>query len=493
MSIGNARFRIRSSGLTVLLLLFIAPSVLLAQKKEMSLTTSKEALALFVQGREKAENLEDPGILFEQAVQKDPNFAIAYLFLGRTNQELRKNTEKAVALADKVSPGEREWILATKDQIEGNPAGRKMHLEQLLKLYPDDKRAHSQMGFFYRSIGDDSTALKHFKEAVKLDKNYAPAYNNIGYSSLSLGRYDDAAEAFKTYIKLIPKNPNPYDSYGELLMKTGEFDESIKQYQRALVIDPTFINSYRGIGNNYAYKGDYAKARESYQLMFDKASDDGLRDLALLSAVNSYLAEGNIDKALEVNELRRAMAEKAGDDVSLIAVHSTAGFILAESGKFEDAAKHFEKADQLRNEPSLASAVRENRRFGGMQNRARLSIARQEFDSAKVQLEEIRQYLSSRKNPNQERGYNETAGFLELGQKNYTKALEYFVKADSNDPYVWYYQAVAEEAAGNRKSAAALYLKVTRWNQLDDMRYSLVRSRAIAKQVELAKMPTEND
>ena len=489
MSISNARFRIRSSGLTVLLLLFISPGALLAQQKEMSLTTSKEALALFVQGREKAENLEDPGTLFEQAVQKDPEFAIAYLFAGRTNQEFRKNVEKAASLADRVSPGEREWILAAKDQAEGNQAGRKMHLEQLLKLHPADKRAHSQMGFYYRSIGDDATALRHFTQAVKLDKNYAPAYNNIGYSNLSLGRYGDAEQAFKTYIKLIPKNPNPYDSYAELLMKTGEFDASIKQYQRALLIDPTFINSYRGIGNNYAYKGDYVKARESYQLMFDKASDDGLRDLALLSAVNSYLAEGNTEKALQVNERRRAMAEKAGDDVSLIAVYTAAGFILAESGKLEDAAQQFEKADQLRNEPSLAPAVRENRRFGGMQNRARLSIARQEFDSAKVQLEEIRQYLSSRKNPNQERGYNETAGFLELGQKNYAKALAYFATANSNDPYIWYYQAVAEEAAGDSKRATALYVKVTRWNQLDDMGYALVRSRAIARQGELAKLP----
>lgn len=417
-----------------------------------------------------------------------PNFALAYLFAGRTNQEFRKNVEKAASLVDKVSPGEREWILAAKNQVDGNPAGRKMHLEQLLKLHPADKRAHSQMGFYYRSIGDDATALRHFTESVKLDKKYAPAYNNIGYSNLTLGRYADSERAFKTYISLIPKNPNPYDSYAELLMKTGEYDKSLEQYNRALVIDPAFINSYRGIGNNYAYKGDFAKARESYQRMFDKASDDGLRDLALQSAMNSYVTEGKIDKALEVNEQRRAMAEKAGDSVSLIGIYTTAGYILAESGKLEDAAKQFEMADQLRDDPSLAATVRENRRFGGMQNRARLLIARLEFDPAKVQLEEIRQYLSSRKNPNQDRGYNETAGFLELGQKNYAKALEYFAKADPNDPYVWYYQAVAQEAAGDGKSAAALYLKLTNWNQLDDTGYSLVRSRAIARNVELAKL-----
>lgn len=488
MSNGNARYRFRSAGLTVLLALFILPGVALAQQKEMSLTTSNKALALFVQGREKSENLEDPGTLFEQAIQKDPDFALAYLFAGRTNLEFRKNVEKAASLADKVSPGEREWILAAKDQVDGNPAGRKQHLETLLKLFPADKRAHSQMGVYYRSVGDNAAALWHFNEAAKLDKKYAPAYNNIGYANLSLGKYADAERAFKTYIKLIPKNPNPYDSYAELLMKTGKYDESIKQYNRALAIDPTFLNSYRGIGNNYEYKGDYAKARETYRMMFDKATDDGLKDLALVSAMNSYVTEGNMDKALAVNEQRREMAEKAGDSLLLIGVHTTAGYILAESGKLEDAAKQFEKADQLRNDSSLTATVRENRRFGEMQNHARLLIARLEFDPAKTQVEEIRQYVASRKNTTQDRGYNETAGFLELGQKNYAKALEFFAKADPNDPYVWYYQAVAHEGAGNGKAASALYSKVTSWNQLDDTGYALVRSRAIARGAELAKM-----
>ncbi len=489
MSTNCDRFRIRYAGIMALLMLFIAPSFLFAQQKEMPLTTSKEALALFLQGRDKAENLQDPGTLFEQAIQKDPNFALAYLFAGTTNQEFRTNVEKATNLTEKVSAGEREWILAVKDQVDNNPAGRKMHLEQLLKLHPADKRAHSQMGFYYRSIGDDTTALRHFTEAVKLDKKYAPAYNNIGYSNLSLGRYTDAERAFKTYINLIPKNPNPYDSYAELLMKTGKYDQSIKQYNQALTIDPTFINSYRGIGNNYAYKGDYTKAREAYQLMFDKATDDGLRDLALLSTVNSYVTEGRTDKALEVNEQRLGIAEKAGDSVGLIGIHTTAGYILAESGNLDEAAKQFEKADQLREGSSLTPTVRENRRFGKMQNHARLLIARKEFDQAKTQLDEISQYLSSRKNTNQDRAYNETAGFLELGQKNYTKALEYFAKADPNDPYIWYYQAVAQEAAGNGKPAAKLYQKLTTWNQLDDTRYALVRTRAIARGIELAKLP----
>ncbi|MFN2398879.1 MAG: tetratricopeptide repeat protein [Gemmatimonadaceae bacterium] len=209
----------------------------------MPITASKEARTLFLQGRAKAENLEDAGTLFRQAIRKDPTFALAYVYGARTNQEFWKNVEKAVSLADKVSPGEREWILAAKAQAEGNTVSRKEHLDRLLALHPNDPRAHGQMGFYHNSLGDYVAAAQHFTDAVRLDKNYAPAYNSLGYANLSLGKYAEAEQAFKTYIRLIPKNPNPYDSYAELLMRMGRYDESIEQYNKAISLDPTFANA----------------------------------------------------------------------------------------------------------------------------------------------------------------------------------------------------------------------------------------------------------
>src|SRR5689334_576704 len=137
MSIDKARKRVRTAALAILSVIFISAPAVFAQNKEVPLTGSKEAVALYIQGRDKAENLEDPGTLFDQAIQKDPNFAMAYLLAGNTNMEFRSNLAKAVALADKVSPGEREWILAVNEQSNGNPTAWKAHLDQLLKLHPN--------------------------------------------------------------------------------------------------------------------------------------------------------------------------------------------------------------------------------------------------------------------------------------------------------------------------------------------------------------------
>ena len=465
--------------LVMMFLIAAAPSVF-AQSGDMRLTASKEALALFKQGLDKSENLEDPGTLFDRAVQADPNFAFGYLYAGQNNREAQQNLEKAVSLADKASPGEREWILAASDGNNGNQAGNLAHLQQLLKLHPRDKRVQSQLGFYYRGIGDDATALKYFNESTKIDPKYAPAYNNIGYSNIALEKYADAEAAFKTYIKLIPSNPNPYDSYAEMLMKTGKYDESIKQYNMALSKDPTFIASYRGMGNNYVYKGDYAKAHDTYQMMFDKATNDGNRDQALSSSMNAWLAEGNIEKALGANEQRIAIAEKAGDIQTMLGLRNLAGFINLESGDLDAAAKQYEMASKLAEDPSLPAVLAPNRKFNATIQMSRYLADRGEFDEAKAELANADKIIAV-KNVNQQRNLNLSFGYVELKEKNFAKANEFLSKANPNDPLVWYYRAVAFEGSGDTKSSSDLYRRIGNWNQLDTTGYALVRRRAMAK------------
>ena len=473
--------RMARAACLLLMTILIAVPAVFSQAKNMPLTGSKEALVLFNQGLEKAENLEDPGTLFDQAVQKDPNFAFGYLFAGQTNREGQLNLEKAYKMADKASPGEREWIMAVWEQNNANPNGRREHLEKLLKLHPGDKRVHTQMALYYRGIGDEATALKHFGESVRIDKSYAPAYNNLGYSNMALGKYADAEAAFKTYIKLIPNNPNPYDSYAEFLMRSGKYDESIKQYNMALAKDPKFVASYRGMGNNYAYKGDYAKARQTYETMLSKATNDGNRDQALLSTANAWIAEGNLDKAIEVNNQRIALAEKDSDVQAVMGLHSLAGFLSVEAGDLEGAAKHIAMVAKTAEDPSLPAGLKANRQFNLRLQTVRYLAARGEFDAARAELEAMRQFASTSKNINVERNYNLAAGYVELKQKNHAKASEHFAKANQNDPYVWYYRAAAYEGSGDAKAAEELYRQIADWNRLDNPGYAVVRPRAIAK------------
>jgi len=486
-------FALQASVAAMLLLILVAPPELFAQKGEMSITTSsKEAMNLFMQGRDKAENIEQAAAaaLFEQAIQKDPNFALAYLYRAQSGGGFnisRQSLDKAISLADKASPGERHWILYAQAQSDGDTAKAKESLDQLLKLFPADKRVHYLAGNYHRLIGDDRMALQEFTKVVERDKKFAPAYNLLGYAQSALGNYKAAEEAFKTYIKLLPNSPNPYDSYAELLLKTGKYDESIAQYRKALAIDPAFSGSLTGIGNNYLFKGDYAKARESYQQLFDKARAVNVKVGAMNSIITSYVHEGKTEEALKAVEQLRAFAETADARPAIIATYNNAGFILAESGKVDEAMKQFEMANKLREESSLPPAFKENGRFGAAIAQARASIARREFDAAKAKIEEARGLAAAKKNPFQEKAVNEALGHLELEQKNYDKALQHFAMADTEDPYVWYHTALAYEQKGDTANAAKLYAKVVNWNQ-NDFGYAFVRPQAMKKMNGMAKM-----
>jgi len=455
-----------------------AASVSFAQRGEMPLSASKEAQKLFKQGLEKADNLESAGTLFDQAVQKDPNFAFGYLFAGQTNVEFQRNFDKAVALADKASPAEREWILAAAAQNIGDQAAALRRLKNLEGFYPHDKRVLMLIGNYYRNLGDNTNALKYFTSASEVDKKYAPPFNIIGYTYMASGDFPNAEKAFKTYISLIPNNPNPYDSYAEMLLGSGKFDESITQYSMALSKDPTFYNSYEGMGNAYEYKGDYTKARQTYQTMFDKSNTEALRGQALASMTNSFVSEGKIDQAYELIERRIDIAKNAGDTPTVLALHNLAAFIATETGDFDAAAKHLEMVESVMKDTSLPPANAANRAFNISAARTRLLLAKGDTESAKTQIDLM---STAAKNLGQQRAYNFFAALAESKQGNYAKAAELFAKANQADPVVWYYQAAALEAAGDAAGARKLYQKVATLYQLDTTGYALVRNRAVAK------------
>ena len=198
----------------------------LIKKKEAPITTSsREALNLFLEGREKWENLEttEAARLFKKAIEIDSNFAMAYLYRSQSGggfDIFRQNIQKALSLVDEVSEGEKHWILYVQASVDGDITKQREHLDELLELFPEDKIVQTLAGYHFQYVMyDNKVAIEHYKKAIDLDKNYALAYNTLGYAQFSLGNYEAAEMAFKTYINLIPDRPNPYDSYADLLLK----------------------------------------------------------------------------------------------------------------------------------------------------------------------------------------------------------------------------------------------------------------------------------
>ena len=455
----------------------------LAQDKEVPITTSsKEAREYFIQGRDKLEKSDGDAaiLLFEKAIQKDPDFATAYLWRswsGGGYNIFRQNLDKAVSLVDKVSPGEKLVILQAQASADGNIQKQKEYLDQILESYPSDKRVQLFAANAYWGLNDFPNALSHYKKATELDENFGPAYNSLGYCQSVLDNYPEAEKAFQTYIKLTPDNANGYDSYAELLLKMGKYDESIAQYKKALAINPAFAVSLAGLGNNYIFKGDYESARKYYQECFDKASDINMKFAALNYKATSFVYEGIIEKALAAYDEYRALAEKENLIPNTIDPNFLQGFVLVETGNPTEGMKYYEKGNELVEKSKLPEADKESYLITSMVWHIYFLTAIGELEKATQEAEKGKLKVESRKNPWEEMFFNCGLGYLELKKGNYDKAIQYLSNTWKDNIWVWYYTGVADLKKGDQANATKQFEKITKWN-VNGMDLALVRKRA---------------
>ncbi|MGD9900586.1 MAG: tetratricopeptide repeat protein [Calditrichaceae bacterium] len=470
----------------VVILLIMIPLNLFSNPNEMTVTTSsKEALKLFMSGRDKIENIENNAAveLLDKAIEKDPDFALAYVYRSLAGGGFNASwphLQKAINLVDKVTPGEKAFILYNKAASENDGRNQLKYLNQLLDMYPKDKRIQSLAGIYYYTVGDYERSIKYLNESIKIDKNYAPAYNMIGYAHSALNQLPEADSAFKIYINLIPENPNPYDSYAEFLMKTGRYDESIENYLKAFNKDKRFTTALLGVGHNYVFKGDFNKAREFYNMRMDKAITPNDKTSSMFWIATSYIHEGKLNDALIAVEKERAMAEKEKMVTTVIGTYNTEGFILIESGKFDEGMKKFDMAVQMTNKSELPETVKKTYLLSSSMNRCYALTAMNNVDGAKDVLSECQQVIEAREDPNEIKFLYSLLAMIDLKKGNFDDAIKNFAKSDMQDPYNWFYLATVYEKKGEKEKADNLYAKVAGLNE-NSLGFALVRDRAKEK------------
>ena len=465
-------------------ILTCVPALVLSQANDqLTITTSsKEALALYERAQEYVENVENESArpLLDEAIQKDPAFAMAYALRAGTGGGFnvgRQNREKAMGLADKVSAGERHLIMAQQASADGDVPKIKEHLGELLKLHPNDKHVLYAAGNLTRAFDDDQ-ALQLFTQATKIDPAFAAPYNQLGYVQISKGDYSAAEQALRQYVATRPERPNPYDSYAELLLRMGRFDESIAQYNKALEKDPQFVASLTGIGHNHLFKGDYTKARETYTRSSGQAGTALDRANAQLWTAVSYVHEGKPSEALAALDQQRAIAIKDGQIPNAIGTHLDSASILSDGGKTAEARKHLEQAWTMTEGSQVPARTKSNLQRQIVMARARVAAQAKDFSTAKAEAEKAKALITPELPSAVTEGYEGLLGIIALAQGDAKTALQHFKKADPEDVYTMFYTAEAMRLDGDAASAGVLYKKVATWN-LNSLPYALVRPKAM--------------
>jgi tetratricopeptide (TPR) repeat protein len=446
-------------------------------------TSSEEARQAYLEGQVLLDNVGVTGArpFFETAVAADPNFALAYLRLAFTQtnpSDFRAQLQKASALADSVSEGERLWIQSIEAGNQGNPAKALELLQQLVVAYPNDERAHFLLGGNYFGRQNLAKAIEEYEKAVEINPEFAAPYNQLGYARRNSGYTAEAEQAFKKYIELLPNNPNPYDSYAELLLATGRYDASIDSYQKALSVDPHFVASYIGIATNLNFQGKHKEARGQIQEMFRTARTDGERRQAYLATVASYVDEGQLDKAVEELGQRYALAEKNGSAIQMAADLNTMGNLLLEAGKVREAQAKYGQAWTLSEESDIPEAAKAAATRARHANAARVALKKSDIAAAKSATEEFRTLTESSNIPGQTRLYHLLSGTIALEEKAYDRALEELQQANQLNPRTLYRMALAYQGQGDSENAKVFCERIAALNQLSSINYGLVRHKA---------------
>lgn len=443
-------------------------------------SVSDEAKQDFLKGRDIFEKLRFQESLqhFESALTKDNNFALAYYYHANANTTTKgffEDLDKAVALADKVSEGEKLMIMALQAGANGEQKMQEESLTKLVQLYPNDERAHGLLGQFYFGQQDFNKAIEHLSKATEIAPNYSSSYNMLGYSNKNLGNYDEAEKAFKKYIELIPDDPNPYDSYAELLMKQGKYEESIEQYRKALSIDPIFVASFIGISDNYNFLGKYEDARKELQTLYDKARNDGEKRAALFAMSVSYADEGNFDKALEETQKQYDLGAKINDAGAMAGDLNTMGNILFEAAKYDEAMKKYEQALEVTLASNLSNEIKENTKRFQLYNIGRVSLMKNDVKKAKEIAKEFGEKASAANNTFQIWLSHELFGCIALQEKNYVKAENEFKMANQQNPYTHYRLGLAYQGMKDKEKADQNFKMAANFNSLTNLNQSFVR------------------
>jgi tetratricopeptide (TPR) repeat protein len=194
--------------------MFVIPSVAhhvpKGTTRSMPATTSSlKARDLYERAMTDYENsyLERANTGWRAATETDANFASAYAWLAfnsRDPEEAHAARQKAKALSTRVSTGELlmiQWIVNVQENnfIVGISA-----MNDMLEMYPKDKRLYYLAGNWLMGEHNYDQAEKLFRHALSIDPKYPAALNDLAYAYARNGQFADAFEAMDRYVALLP-------------------------------------------------------------------------------------------------------------------------------------------------------------------------------------------------------------------------------------------------------------------------------------------------
>ena len=169
-------------------------------------TPSLEALKAYSLGLSKWGIGDQAGAipLFQQAIELDPDFAMAYLYLGQSYGVLGEYgrqdgpIRKAFELRERASERERfEIVSAFHQNVTYQSDQAVQNCELWEQSYPSDVRPHGILGFNNGALAKYERSAEEFRKAMELDPAKALPYAGLMTDLMALNRFAEAREVYE--------------------------------------------------------------------------------------------------------------------------------------------------------------------------------------------------------------------------------------------------------------------------------------------------------
>ena len=287
-------------------------------------TQNTEAYQLYLQGRYNWNKRTDESTkkaieYFQQAIDKDPNYALAYVGLAESyilsdfhvDQKMAK--AKAAALkALEIDPtlGEPHATLGgIKDTFEHDPVGAEQENKLAIELSPNYPTAYHWYAEFLSEQGRFDDALPVWNKAMELDPFSLAIGTDYALEYLAYSRkYDQAVDHLKRLIEMDPNYFRTHTYLAQVYEAMGRYDDAIAEHEKAAVL--------RGMDSNLiaklkaeilqTLKTGGARGYWSKALEMTLADNKGHEPALELAGIYSYL--GDRDEA--INWLEKACEQQ---------------------------------------------------------------------------------------------------------------------------------------------------------------------------------------
>ena len=287
-------------------------------------TDDLEAYQLYLKGRQSwnrrtEQDLRDAKLAFEQALVRDPGFALAHAGMADTwallgfysaapPDEVFPRAKRAARQALELEPALAEAYPAlaySAMYYDWDWAEAEQAFRRAIELHPGYANAHQWYGNFLSVMGREEEAIASFERALALDPLSAMKYAALGWGCYFARRYQRGAEECGRGVELEPTSVVAHGWLTLNLEGLGRTDEAVAAAEATARLAGYGVSSLGLLGYAYGVVGKRDDARSVLErlMALSESRYTSQYDLALI-----HLAMGEDGQAMEW--LERGYAER---------------------------------------------------------------------------------------------------------------------------------------------------------------------------------------